>query len=62
MELYKGQNLLDFAERFKSNEDCKEYLAYMKWDNGYKCLKCGHESSQREGISQWYVINAVILN
>lgn len=47
MELYKGQNLLDFAERFKSNEDCKEYLAYMKWNDGYKCLKCGHESSQK---------------
>lgn len=46
MELYKGQNLLEFAERFKTNEDCKEYLAYMKWPEGYTCLKCGHKAGQ----------------
>jgi len=46
MELYKGQNLLEFAERFKTDEDCKEYLAYMKWSEGYECLKCGHKAGQ----------------
>ena len=47
MELFKGQNLLEFAERFKTNEDCLEYLAFMKWSEGYKCLKCGHSRSQK---------------
>lgn len=47
MELYNGQNLIEFAERFKSNEDCKEYLAYMKWTEGYECLKCGHKAGQK---------------
>lgn len=46
MNLYKGQNLLEFAERFKSDDDCKEYLAHMKWSEGYVCLKCGHKASQ----------------
>lgn len=46
MDLFKGQNLLEFAERFKSNEDCIEYLAHMKWSEAYKCLKCGHKASQ----------------
>ena len=46
MNLFKGQNLLEFAERFKSDEDCKEYLSHMKWSEGYVCLKCGHKASQ----------------
>ena len=53
MDLFKGQNLLEFAERFKSDEDCKEYLAHMKWSEGYVCLKCGHKASQtRNGFSR----------
>ena len=46
MDLFKGQNLLEFAERFKSDEDCLEYLAYMKWSEEYTCIKCGHSASQ----------------
>ena len=26
MELFKGQNLLEFTERFKTDLDCEEYL------------------------------------
>jgi len=46
MELFKGQNLLEFAERFKTDENCKEYLADIKWGAGFKCVKCGHPGSQ----------------
>jgi transposase-like protein len=46
MELFKGQNLLEFAERFKTDEICKEYLAEIKWQSGFKCVKCGHVASQ----------------
>lgn len=46
MELYKGRNLLEFAERFKTDEDCKEYLSSYKWEDGYKCVKCGHNACQ----------------
>ncbi len=46
MKLYKGQNLLEFAERFKTDLDCIEYLAHMKWSESYECLKCGHKASQ----------------
>lgn len=46
MDLFKGQNLLEFAERFKTDDDCKEYLSYMKWSQGYVCIKCGHKASQ----------------
>jgi len=46
MELFKGQNLLEFTERFKTDHNCKEYLANIKWDEGFKCVKCGHTASQ----------------
>lgn len=46
MKLFKGQNLLEFAERFKTDENCKEYLANLKWKDGFKCVKCEHTKSQ----------------
>ncbi len=46
MEIFKGQNLLEFAERFKTDKDCKEYLADIKWSNGFNCVKCNHTASQ----------------
>lgn len=46
MNIFKGQNLIEFAERFKTDEDCKEYLSILKWEDGYICRKCGHTKSQ----------------
>jgi len=46
MDICKGQNLLEFAERFKTDGDCKEYLAGLKKSEGYQCLKCGHTKFQ----------------
>ena len=37
MELFKGQSLLEFTERFKTDLDCEEYLASLKWEDGYCC-------------------------
>lgn len=46
MEIIKGQNLIEFAEHFKTDEDCLIYLSKIKWENGYKCRKCGHRKYQ----------------
>jgi transposase-like protein len=46
MKLFQGQNLLEFAERFKTDKDCKEYLSNIKWKDEYICVKCGHNASQ----------------
>lgn len=46
MDVFKGQNLLEFSDRFKTDEDCKEYLASMKSRMGYKCLRCNHTACQ----------------
>lgn len=46
MEIFRGQNLIEFAERFKTDEDCKKYLSEIKWTAQYVCRKCGHTKSQ----------------
>ena len=46
MEYFSGQNLIEFAERFNTDENCKEYLATIKWSDGFTCVKCGHIASQ----------------
>ena len=46
MELFKGQSLLEFTECFKTDLDCEEYLASIKWEKGYCCRKCGHTKYQ----------------
>ena len=46
MGIWKGQNLLEFNERFKTDDNCKEYLATIKWESGFECLKCRNKTSQ----------------
>ena len=48
MDIFKGQNLLEFSDRFKTNLDCKEYLSDLKEETDYKCLKCNHKAYQRK--------------
>ncbi|SOS55890.1 transposase (fragment) [Tenacibaculum finnmarkense] len=47
MDIFKGQKLLEFSDRFKTDEDCKEYLSFIKAKTAYKCLKCNHTAFQR---------------
>ena len=48
MDIFTGQNLLEFSDRFKTDLDCKEYLAFLKDKSAYKCLKCNHTAYQRK--------------
>ena len=36
-------NLIDFMDRFKTEEDCREHFFRIRWPNGFKCPKCQHE-------------------
>jgi len=45
VDIFKGQNLLEFSDRFKTDEDCWQYLAGIKLNDGFKCCKCGHVKS-----------------
>ena len=38
--IFRGVNSIKFNQRFKDDNDCLEYLAEVKWHNGYKCKRC----------------------
>ena len=53
MEIFKGQNLIDFSEWFKTDQDCMDYLSEIKWPSDYNCRKCGHSKCQiRKNLSR----------
>jgi transposase-like protein len=41
--MFRGQDILEFADRFKDDMSCLHYLADIKWSNGYSCVKCDHD-------------------
>ena len=42
MEKFTGESILEFTDKFKTDLDCLEYLAEIKWKEGFKCVKCRH--------------------
>lgn len=34
-------DLVQLAERFQSEDKCRQYLAALRWPQGVRCLKCG---------------------
>ena len=32
---FEGQNIIEFTERFKTDNDCRKYLASIKWASGF---------------------------
>src|SRR5690625_431408 len=61
MRAFKGENLLNFSNTFQKDDDCKAYLANLKWNNGFKCKKCGgHKGCLKKGYKyQCYQCNHV---
>lgn len=43
MEIFRGENLVNFVDRFNSDKACKRYLYELKWQKGFTCKKCGHK-------------------
>ena len=43
MNIFKGEELLEFTERFSSDKACHSYLADIKWNDGFQCRKCKHK-------------------
>jgi len=48
------KNQLEFEERFGDEEACREYLAALRWPDGFKCPSCGSCDSwkSRRGLYQ----------
>ena len=37
-----GVSLIEFQRRFGTEEQCRKHLLRLKWPEGYRCPKCGH--------------------
>jgi hypothetical protein len=51
--MFKGISIYEFRDAFKTEEDCLVYLSNLKWLEGYKCMKCNHDSFYK-GKTKWY--------
>lgn len=43
----KKSSIIEYRERFGTEESCKDYLAEKKWESGYQCIKCGNKSYKK---------------
>ena len=41
MRDYKNEHL-EFFKKFGTEEQCRYYLYALRWSNGFRCPKCGH--------------------
>lgn len=41
-DIFRGVESIKFYSRFTTDESCLEYLAAIKWADGFKCRKCGN--------------------
>ena len=39
---YDSLTIFEFQGQFPDNDSCQNYLAEMKWPDGFKCERCGH--------------------
>ncbi len=40
---FAGVNSIMFHQRFKTDDDCLEYLSGVKWENGFRCKRCNND-------------------
>ena len=43
MAKQEAMTLLEFQEKFSTEEACLEHLRRMKWPEGFVCPRCGHD-------------------
>jgi transposase-like protein len=43
------KTLLEFAERFATEEACREYLFKLRWPQGFECPRCKHQKAWSMG-------------
>ncbi len=43
------RNLLEFEERFATDEACRDYLCQLRWPEGFRCPRCGDNKAWMTG-------------
>ena len=49
---YKSLSLFEFQQMFPDDQSCMEYLAKLKWPNGFVCEKCKHHKYCKGKLKQ----------
>ena len=39
------RNLAEFEARFANEQACREYLCQLRWPEGFRCPRCGHDKT-----------------
>lgn len=39
----EGMSAIEFQDRFRTEEDCLEFIRQLRWPNGFICPNCGHD-------------------
>ena len=52
---YTEYNLLEFQNKFSTNEACEMHLLEQRWKNGFFCPQCGHSDA-------WYLKNRKLFD
>lgn len=47
------RTLLEFERRFSRDEACREYLAVLRWPDGFVCGPCGGRLAWQTGRGRW---------
>ena len=48
MEFEYPETMQEFFERFPNDESCRQYLARIRWADGFRCASCGHEHAWKK--------------
>lgn len=53
MENYP-ETVLEFEDRFSTEADCRQYLAVVRWPDGFRCPRCGHPDAWTTERGLWH--------
>jgi len=53
MENYP-ETVLDFEDRFATEAACRQYLAEIRWPDGFRCPRCGHPEAWTTERGLWH--------
>jgi transposase-like protein/ribosomal protein L37AE/L43A len=51
------KTIMEFENKFRSEEDCQKYLIRLRWPDGFMCPQCQHEKAWRTSRGLFHCTN-----
>lgn len=45
--------MLEFEDRFRTEDACRAYLSQLRWPEGFRCPRCGHDRAWHTARGLW---------